>query len=410
MIASSTAMAEVETSTTEQEETFTELIGFLQDKKFEVQRLAAEGVLEYTESQDFLEYCLRKPRAVSKGLLRLAERSEAASSSLSAPAAESEPKKSEKQLAMEDAQAAAAGAAALKALVNLSTVPSVCKELNSMSACRRICENMRNGWLEGRADLVHWYAMLLANLTTSTDGQKSLCAEEALLRFLVAAFVGKARPPPRDGYDDPLQCLGKVICNVCALQEGRKVLAGEGAGPSLKMLAAELGDRGRRADIVSIFRNLCIDQACHPAILETDLLARLARFVYPWEQAEPERRAELPDELREVLQADGAALTTDSMVRHAVSNAVLGLCRSAEGRKYLRDGGCYEVLRSWHLEESNEDTRASIEAAVPLVRHSEEELQAARAKEQSTGEETPVAGVDAPAAAIVTSVGTDVES
>merc|ERR1719198_508910 len=119
-----------------------------------------------------------------------------------------------------------------------------------MNAVRRCCETLKGGWLEGRADHAHWHAMLLANLTTLEAGQKALCAEEGHLRFLFAAFVSKARPPPRDGYDDPMLCLGKVINNVCALREGRAVYAeGEAGASTIGMLAAELSDRQRRKDV-----------------------------------------------------------------------------------------------------------------------------------------------------------------
>merc|ERR1719171_2247392 len=111
---------------------------------------------------------------------------------------------------------------------------------------------MKAGWMEGRSDLAHWYSMVLANVSSTEAGQKALCAEEPHLRFLFAAFVSKSRPPPRDGYDDPMLCLGKVINNVCALREGRAIFAGgEAAASSMSMLSAELADRQRRPDIVN---------------------------------------------------------------------------------------------------------------------------------------------------------------
>merc|ERR1719148_274552 len=104
-------------------------------------------------------------------------------------------------------------------------------------------------------------------------------------------------------------CLGKVINNVCALKEGRAVYAGGDAGASsMAMLAAELADRQRRPDVVSAFRNLCLDTDHHAAIVGSDLLARIALFTYPWESAALDRRQLLPAPLQEALEAGGAVV------------------------------------------------------------------------------------------------------
>lgn len=374
---------------TEQDVYFGELVGFLQDSKVSVQRLAAEGLLEQTTSIDFIEYCQGKPRAVARALLRLAERAE----DLTAKNKEGgDEAKKDRVATLEKMEAAAAGAAALKALVNLSASPSVCAELVDMNAARRCCEALQGGWLEGRTDLAHWHAMLLANLSTGEAGQKALCKEEGRLRFLFAAFVAKSRPPPRDGFDDPMLCLGKVLNNVCAIKEGRQIFGvGEAGASSVSMLAAETADRQRRPDIVSAFRNLCTDQECHDAIVGTDLLARFARFLYPWEKADPTRRTDLPAELQEVLQADGAALTGDVSVRHAAVQSILGLCLSKKGRAYLRECGCYELLRAWHLEEADDETRQALESVVPLVSQTDEELETAGLLPAEEEPETPAA-------------------
>merc|ERR1719188_1853934 len=280
---------------------------------------------------------------------------------------------------MEAVSASAAGSAALQALVNISAVPSVRDELVELSAPRRVAQAMRGGWLEGRSGLAHWYAMLLANVTTAKPGQEAICADENMLRFLIAAYVSKPRPPARDGYDDPLIFLGKVIGNVCALEAGRKLLLGGEQGPTTAAtLAGELADRGRRPDVVNCFRNLCLDMECHSAVIAANPMASFARFLYPWDKADPQHRAELPEALAAELAAEGAALTGDAAVRHSAAISIVGLCRTKEGREYLRAQGAKEVLRAWQLEEPEEETRNAIEASVPALQ-SEEELEAQQA-------------------------------
>lgn len=181
-----------------------------------VQRFAAEGVLAQTESQAFLDYCRRQPRKVAKFLLRLAEKAEAdaatsRAAALVAAGGGAVGEKAARQAAMEAAAASAAGSAALQALVNISTVPAVCEELLELSAVRRVCEAMRGGWLEGRSGLVHWYAMLLSNLTTSPKGQEppptrdararearvSACPSLRTLRALARARLSLSLSAPR---------------------------------------------------------------------------------------------------------------------------------------------------------------------------------------------------------------------
>lgn len=110
-----------------------------------------------------------------------------------------------------------------------------------------------------------------------------------------------------------------------------------------------------------------LDEECHAALVSTDLLPRLARFLYPWAQTLAEHRAELPEALQEVLAADGATLTGDTSVRLAAAHSILGLSRSVIGREYLREFGTKEVLRAWLAEEKDEETKTVVTMAVPFA-------------------------------------------
>ena len=240
-----------------QEQEFSELLGFLQDQKPEVRRFAAEGVLGQTEDTDFLDFCRRNPRSAARPLLRLAEKAEAEAAEAAEAGAKGKSSQ-EKTAAIQAASSMAACVSALKALVNLSTIPSVQEELVSLNAPKRLTEALRSGWLEGRATMAHWYAMLLANVTTSTKGQEALCADEGMLKFLVAAYVTKPRPPARDGNEDPLLWLGSLLVNVLVLPEGRKLFA-TGEHHALMTIFSELADRGRRQDMINAVKNICLD-------------------------------------------------------------------------------------------------------------------------------------------------------
>ncbi|CAE8595947.1 unnamed protein product [Polarella glacialis] len=386
----------------EQDQEFSELLGFLQDQKPEVQRAAAEGVLDHSENRAFVEYCRRHPRAAARPLLRLAERAEAdaqagevAEKVVSQSAAGSENQKA--RLARDNAlNTMEAGAAALKALVNLSAIPQVTEELVSLNAPKRITEALRSGWLEGRAGLAHWHAMILANITIGKVGQQALCVEDGMLRFLMAAYVTKPRPKARDGYNDPLLCLGKVLGNVCVLPEGRKIVAGEQGTGSISALIADLSERGRRADMMNALRNLCLDTACHEKIVSTDMFARMACFLYPFEKAEVERRAELPEAVRALLETEGSTLTGDVAVRTAAVATIIGLNGSLEGREYLRGFGCQEVLRAWTVEETDSFILAGLGASLRTVESTEEELKAADEQQEKEDAEAEASAAQEP--------------
>ncbi|CAK9090290.1 Hypothetical protein (Fragment) [Durusdinium trenchii] len=291
--------------------TTNEMVANQEDQKPEVRRFAAETVLSQTEDPDFLDFCKREPRRCARPLLRLAEKAEQDSAEAAAAAggySSGQEMKSEKVAAIQAASNLAAGVHALKCLVNLSAVPAVAEELVSLNAPKRLTEALRAGWLEGRAQMAHWYSMLLANVSTCKKGQEALCADEGMLKFLVAAYLTTPRLPARDGYEDPLLWLGAVLVNVLVLPEGRKLLA-IGKSQELEMLFGEMSDRSRRADMVNAAKNVCLDMDCHEALVATDLMLHMARFLCPWDTMDTEHRSALPSVLRESLEKEGAALT-----------------------------------------------------------------------------------------------------
>lgn len=352
---------------------YTELLSFLSDPKSEVQKLAAEGVLGHTDTQEFLDYCHRHAKKVAKPLLRLVEKCEADLASAKSPTASA------------SLEAREAGVAALQALVNVSAVPPVRDELIGMNVVRRCCEALRGGWLEGRLPFAEWYAMLLANVTTAPAGQEALINDESLFRFLFAAYVAKARPS--GSSQDPFGCLGKVICNLCSLQKGRAMLGqGEHAVASLKSLTQELPNRDRRLDVLSTFRNVSLDKECHDALVQVNVIEAMARFMYPLDSAGDEK-ASLPEALREDLLAQGATLTNDIAVRAAAAQIFVGLVITEQGRNYLRTCGAAEILRAWAEQETDPDIKVDLETSLPAAKLSEEEL----AEEQKRIEVAPAA-------------------
>lgn len=100
----------------------------------------------------------------------------------------------------------------------------------------------------------------------------------------------------------------------------------------------------------------------------------MATFLYPLEKAEPEHHKALPEALRSLLEKEGATLTGDVAVRVAAAVCMMGLCRSLEGREYMRAMGGKEILLSWKNEESDESVLTNLETVLPAMTLTEEEL------------------------------------
>lgn len=328
------------------QEQYEEVLDFLKDKRSEVQYAAAEALLGFTEESSFLEYCRQCPRLVARPMLRIIE-------------------KDPLEVSTKDARQAA-----LKCLVNLAGVPAVCSELVELRAPGRCIDVLRTLWLDGNADDVHWFTMLLANLSTTEKGQAAFAVNSKDLMFVLSLYIGEVQPKPTEDFKDRLLWAGKTLQNVCAAKCGRAVIVAE--VPGLRRLAKELvipARRHRRSEIMGIFKNLCNDKECHEAVIESGFFLRAACFLYP--EGEPEdRRKALPEPVLEEMQG----FTSDITIRRLGAEALFSLAGSEEGRLYLHENGCYELLRAWHEKEKDDDTIKLITDAVPLVFLTEEDL------------------------------------
>lgn len=328
-------------------EQYEEVLNFLKDTRSDVQAAAAEAVLGLTEDVSFVEYCRQCPRLVARPMLRVIE-------------------KDPLEKSTEDARENA-----LKCLVNLAGTPALCSELVELRAPSRCIEVLRELWLNGNDGHVHWFTMLLANLSTEEKGQAAFALNVKDLMFILSLYTGEVQPKPKDDFTDRLLWAGQVLHNVCASKAGRAVVVSE--VPGLQSLARDLtvpSRRHRRGDIMKIFKNLCNDKECHDVVIKSGLYLRIACFLYP--EGEPEeRRKQLPEPVLEEMQG----LTADIAVRRLCAESLFTLAGSPEGRVFLKEGGCYELLRAWHLKETDEQTIKLIVDTVPLVALSEEELE-----------------------------------
>jgi hypothetical protein len=349
-------------------EQYEEVLGFLKDTRTEVQAAAAEAVLGLTEENSFVEYCRTCPRLVARPMLRIIEK---------------DPLEKSTDEARENA---------LKCLVNLAGTPAVQSELIELRAPSRCIEVLRELWLNGNNSHVHWFTMLLANLSTEEKGQAAFALNIKDLMFVLTLYTGEVQPKPKDDIADRLLWAGKVLHNVCASKAGRAVIVTE--VPGLRLLAKDLNApsrRHRRGDIMSIFKNLCNDKECHDVVIQSGFYLRMACFLYP--DGEPEeRRRQLPEPVLEEMQG----FTSDIAVRRLGAESLYSLAGSKDGRVFLKEGGCYELLRAWHLKETDEQTIKLIVDTVPLVHLSEEELEQGLTMVPASQEGLDLSAVPAP--------------
>merc|ERR1712137_436929 len=303
-----------------------------------------------SESQEFLAFAAAKPRMVAKPLLRLVEsgrREKISDPKLKAPGA------------VNSVHIKNTGKFALQALVNLSALPAVATELiTELNAPRRICEALHEDWLQGHTEYILWFSMVLANLSTTPQGQEALSQDVGHFRFMLNCFLSKHRPPSHEEHEDPIGYLGKVIGNCCADVLGRRQLSEDAYG--LSMLGPQLQRRESRIGVLNIFRNLALDVEFHSTLAKTSFLQEVSLFLYPWNKVKEEDRLKLPKSLRESLEAGGAAITSDTASRNVAADCFGGLSLSSEGCKYLSDGGGSEILHSWMAEEEVTETHSML--------------------------------------------------
>lgn len=377
-----------------------ELVGLLSDPKAEVRTGAGELVLSFSTENYFIEYVKEHPKKVLRALCRIAEDPD-------------EPK-----LSM----------MGVSALVNLSSVNDLAEALIGIRAPVRMFE-IANAAI--RAGTEHWERasrclMLISNLTRTAEGRKDFLESDgakqrfaflcslylffnqtnyaALAKGEIVGAAKKAEGDESDGEQEELMeknkdqfgYVGTILVNFTFDEKGRALLTYDRPeeyekSDILSRLADQMIQRQRRLPVLSIFRNLLLDEDTAGFVGLCDFLPRMACFLYPsnalydLEGDDLKRAEERQKDLNPMIMEKGNTMTTNKGVRERAADCCYIMVQTRQGRDTMREQTYYEVLRSWHLQEPDDDIRTVIENTIPGLVLEEHEIEAdqARMKEEN---------------------------
>ena len=198
---------------------------------------------------------------------------------------------------------------------------------------------------------------LLVNLTRVEAGAKQLmqdgtAVESLHMRRLLSLFL---LPPP---LSDPYQHIASLLLNVSVLPSGRRWLLSPSSSAlqSLPPFILSSSPAVRQRDVLSLFRNLCLEQssqqlllAANCALLENCLLLIAGHG----EVREEERDGFFPSVLASMSAAH--ARHPDAAIRRLVLEIIVLLARYAPSRAVLKQRRVYTVLRELHMKHEQDE-------------------------------------------------------
>ena len=211
---------------------------------------------------------------------------------------------------------------------------------------------------------------LLVNLTRTEPGAQQLMQEgtplEGLhMRRLLSWFL----LPPFAG--DPYQHVASLLLNVSQLPSGRRWLMAASTG-ALVGLPRYIVDGGevRQRDVLTMFRNLFLESASHPLLLQPvhrvleNVLLLLAG---EGEVREEERDGFFPSVLRAMTPSHPRH--PDASIRRLCLEVITLCAREKQSRAVLKQRRVYPVLRELHrvLEQSERGDKELDDALYDIV-------------------------------------------
>jgi hypothetical protein len=279
---------------------------------------------------------------------------------------------------------------AIKALINLTAAnPVACERALKSDLLNRVFNQLEDDdWR-----LKDYSMMLLANVTTTPEGTKSLLGydeknanahvvyREKKIRTLTSLFLENVPEPEgvdkQSGeakWDDDYQYVANILANISQLEEGRQFLLKHRHHNTLVAeLLPQLRSPNviRRRGIAALVRNLCFDTDHHFFLY--DQLDVVSQMMYvlagPEPLGEDEKKGMHPSVYR---LGEKKKREIDQQVRLAAVECLLLLCTTRNGRNDLRKKKVYPIVRNAHLVEQVEEIGDQIYKLVDFLIRDEE--------------------------------------
>ena len=290
---------------------------------------ATNAVLSLSEDRDFIEVVVSSVNTILRNLLRNFEAND------------------DQKLTL----------VSLSALLNLSGHDSVVPILLEYNAIDRLVRSLNE-----RQILIQMHCSTLANLTRSDAGIKQALSIPNLFKGVYLKYCADS--------EEHTDSLGLVVINCSANSDIRQQICKVDHDRCLliECLTRLFALRRRRLIALRVLKNLALDPECHASLVHSRTPAKMTGFLYP--ESDDRRSDQAP---AEALVA-GVGLATDIESRVVSAEILFCLTRTREGREGMRDQGIYEVVRLWHLQETDADVKERLEMVANVVHLSESEI------------------------------------
>ena len=245
---------------------------------------------------------------------------------------------------------------ALTLLVLLSTHDELAAAMLAHSAINICMEQVRTSNSSDTAgSSLPLLLQLLTNLTRSDRGaallmQENTTVETLHIRRLLALFLQLPHPAIRV---DKYAHIASLLLNVSQLPSGRRWLMEQHSGCLAALPPHILANSAvRQRDILSLFRNLFLEQSNHTRLLQPHyrILENVLQLIAgEGEVREEEREGFFPTVLAAMTTEPGRQPHSDAAIRRLVLEIVTLCARYKPSRLYLKQRRVYTVLRELHM-------------------------------------------------------------
>ncbi|XP_053374714.1 protein HGH1 homolog isoform X2 [Mercenaria mercenaria] len=255
-----------------------------------------------------------------------------------------------------------------KALINLMSDEETCWTILNLEKF----ENKFTEWLQSALDSSCKNAdnicKLLSNLTRSEKcagrvSQQVLENDDISIEKIVLVLCNLAHNPKAD-----LHYLGAVLENLSQIREVRcRIMDKERCIMQRLLPFTEFKQSSvRRGGIIGTLKNCCFDTEYHEWLLgdQVDILPRLLLPLAGPEEFDDDDMERLPDDLQ-YLPSDKQR-EPDAYIRKMLTEAILQLCATKKGKKFVKDKNTYVIMREYYAWERKIDHVNEI-AAMSLI-------------------------------------------
>lgn len=257
---------------------------------------------------------------------------------------------------------------AYKCLINLSTDETAAIKILKLEKYEKKCVDWLKKVLNSEFKLADIVCQLLSNLTRIEEGaqyvaEKVLGSNEISIDKIVLVLCNLAYNQKAD-----LHYLASLLSNLSQAKKVRKQIMDKDQCIIQRLLPfTEFHQSAvRRHGVVGTLKNCCFDTEYHDWLLsdDVDLLPRLLLPLAGPEEFDDDDNEGLPEDLQ-YLPPDKER-EPNPRIRKMLVEALLQLCATRKGRKFLKAKNTYIIMREYYAWERKEEP-ANETAALNLI-------------------------------------------